>query len=413
MGRQCGTTWLLGTCGGVTGYADVGFDGEVHGYARMRSTLSRKDWKLKAAFAGSRRAAGQFGIASGYAGRIWSALPAGMRRIADGGAFNTLVGEIRGMVDEGDGCVFDWERLHGVNLGEYSQYAIRGLGLGVFEGSVQAHSSGLGLGGLQVDGLEGVFEMLGTSRASSEKHVMASRIIDGHRLCMGLPFAPLPWKSEVKSEQRKVKSGDLEAWGLGLPKSRDRQLRAVDGAAAPFDRLRAGSGRALPLQQRRFRVWVHAVEVVEMVWDDVAGEWRMPAGVKGRSVGYVTPWRSIDLGHGKDGLDGLPLELGSLGKDLGLDGECPWVVFAGVEVSEKRGRHWVRLPYCCGLWVASVENCDLREESVEEEVRWKRALRECDRGPVRARGCGNRSKILQCFVVFQGRAEVAVIARSP
>ena len=44
-------------------------------------------------------------------------------------------------------------------------------------------------------------------------------------------------------------------------------------------------------------------------------------------------------------------------------GEGTYVVFAAVEVAVKRGRHWVRLPWCCKMEVLLIENGELKIEN--------------------------------------------------
>jgi hypothetical protein len=35
-----------------------------------------------------------------------------------------------------------------------------------------------------------------------------------------------------------------------------------------------------------------------------------------------------------------------------------WIVFTAIEIAEKRGRHWVRLPWCCKLRVSDVREVE-------------------------------------------------------
>ena len=58
--------------------------------------------------------------------------------------------------------------------------------------------------------------------------------------------------------------------------------------------------------------------------------------------------RSLQL----DGIEGVGLSLVSHG------GTGVFVVIAGIEVAEKRGRHWVRLPWCCKARVVDVVEQD-------------------------------------------------------
>jgi hypothetical protein len=98
MGRQGGLARFLGTCGWVNGYADDG-----RAIWRAKSDLNKKKWLKMPSMEGQRRAAHVFSAASMVAGRLWSRLPMEMRRLADGGGFNRLVGQLRVMMEEAGG----------------------------------------------------------------------------------------------------------------------------------------------------------------------------------------------------------------------------------------------------------------------------------------------------------------------
>jgi hypothetical protein len=97
MGRQGGMARFLGTCCDINGYAD---DGKA--IWRAKSELNKRKWLKMPSMEGQRRAAHVFGAASMLAGRLWSRLPEEMRRLADGGGFNRLVGTLVGLMEAGE-----------------------------------------------------------------------------------------------------------------------------------------------------------------------------------------------------------------------------------------------------------------------------------------------------------------------
>jgi hypothetical protein len=105
--------------------------------------------------------------------------------------------------------------------------------------------------------------------------------------------------------------------------------------------------------------------VVDRVHRRVGRGWAIPE--------YCTAWGDLDAGVGPvmDLMD-LQEKLSSLADDRDV------LVFAGVEVSEKRVRHWVRLPWACGLsLVVAGQVADLREQvavvAMRERCRGKRS----------------------------------------
>jgi hypothetical protein len=173
MGRQGGLARFLGSWGDINGYAD---DGKA--IWRGKSDLNKKKWLKMPSMEGQRRAAHVFSAASTVAGLIWSRLPVEMRRLADGGGFNRLVGQLRVLMEEGEGQGnFEGQGLPGAAcsslLGGKGQEARGKAGSGHWGGGREVEL-------VDVDGLRG----LDLSVDSSGPH----RI--------------------VKSEQGKVKSGD-------------------------------------------------------------------------------------------------------------------------------------------------------------------------------------------------------------
>jgi hypothetical protein len=108
--------------------------------------------------------------------------------------------------------------------------------------------------------------------------------------------------------------------------------------------------------QRRYRVWVNAVKVAETLWNEAQKKFYLDTSSGVGGVGYVTDWEqdfpsSVDLRN-------------PIAREMDWDGE--YVVYCALEVSEKRGRHWVRLPYCCKFRVVDVVAVEDGELVVEE-----------------------------------------------
>jgi hypothetical protein len=99
---------------------------------------------------------------------------------------------------------------------------------------------------------------------------------------------------------------------------------------------------------RRVRVWVHAVRVVETEWNKGNEMWVLEEGQKTDSNGFVSEWLTLR--------DALATEYLVAGREWKGDWmrEGEYVVFTAIEVAEKQGRHWVRLPWCCKFGVSEV-----------------------------------------------------------
>jgi hypothetical protein len=108
---------------------------------------------------------------------------------------------------------------------------------------------------------------------------------------------------------------------------------------------------------RRIRVWVHACEVVRTEWDAQLGRYFVERYARAWNEGVVSDWLVLD---GHDVAPAYNLELAPLVLEGPSDvGTGVYVVFTAIEVSEKQGRHWVRLPFVCKMRVA--ESVDAEE----------------------------------------------------
>src|SRR3989338_8938490 len=83
--------------------------------ARLKPEISKEKWKNSDSFRDQRLCATVFGAAAVIAGRIWSGLPAGMRRLGDASAYGRFVGAVRSLT-EADGQLWDAELLARLDL---------------------------------------------------------------------------------------------------------------------------------------------------------------------------------------------------------------------------------------------------------------------------------------------------------
>jgi hypothetical protein len=194
----------------------------------------------------------------------------------------------------------------------------------------------------------------------------------------GLHFpAPVPryFRHYVVEKSEAVEAPDKPGHGrdLRLPKKvpfsrligtqRDTVEASRDAEGGPRPIRQAQGG----LVQRRVRTLVQAVEIVTPVWDRVNERFGAPYQRIAHS-GFVTPWTVGVAGSWEEeyAVDCSSLELKMPYEDLkGHGGSGVYVVFTAVEVAEKRGRHWVRLPWCSKLRIQEVAFV-MDEEAAEE-----------------------------------------------
>jgi hypothetical protein len=375
VGRQKGNAVFLGTCAGITGFADEG-----KGFWRRRTSLTGEQWRSSPWMAPCREAAVLFGAASTTAGCLWRMLPDGMKRLADAGGYNRLVAACRMLVEEDLGARD--ERLGasgwGLELGDVE--GLRGLDLaiesmgphGVKREKVKVKSGEQAFcefGSFSLTGLDALFSQMDAALGDSvgkkagkfavARRVSPRQVLDEAKVLAGMGTMD-GWRG-VKSEQLEVKSGEESAVS--------REPIAVG-------------------PQRRVRVWVHAVRLLPLVWVEEMACFVPGDDVQPYSNGFVTDWIMGDAASGwKDcfrelrpsdsisysirGFDWHKAETPTC-RDMVEEGV--YVVFTAIEVSEKRGRHcsasaskgvrdglrtssprhWVRLPWCCKMRVQDV-----------------------------------------------------------
>jgi hypothetical protein len=310
---------FLGTSAGITGVMDDG-----KGYWRRRSKLDKKRWYAMESMVEQHGHAKLFGAASSVAGWMWRYLPEGMRRLADGGAFNRLVGMCRVLMEgdhlaPGSGAqIGDVEGLRGLDLSADSSGPHR-----VISEKVKAKSGepdDFEIGSYRLTGLDALFrqmdEAIGDSLGrKSGKYAVARKVVTDR---------------VVDEKEVLARMGSMEGW-----------RKEVQGPRA--------KGQAVQ-PVRRVRVWVHAVEIPPVEWVESSETYEVASAARAFSSGYVTDWL---VGNAEEGWKEAYAIVGGDWRTKWM-GDGAYAVFTAIEVAEKRGRHWVRLPWCCKMRVQDV-----------------------------------------------------------
>jgi hypothetical protein len=352
MGKQRTKAIFLGTCANLNGYVD---DGKP--FARL---VDRRDRRKAGALAASKL----FGRVSADAAVTWRAMPSQMRRLGGESAYNEWVSACLGLAREGS-FHWDWSALAGLRFG---------VGNEMNEGEAaidsEAFSSSLAKGKLNLSGeLLSLRQVLAPYRngVDARWRLAAMPRRDGH-YDLGMQFAP-----HRGPAQRYEGSAKDKAWNAQFAKG------LYQGIEPEFvDHFGASSADASPLLVENFR------SVVSRGESKVQGAIRarfwlhLITPSDGKGCGVCSDWCDLDA------VDGLALDICSLRDwQRGLGADTTVLAFLGVEVSEKRGRHWVRLPFACGLRVLG-------------EVVFARGdgrVRAADRGRVRGLGFGRFGRV--------------------
>jgi hypothetical protein len=362
MGRQGGIARFLGSSRTFVGYVD---DGKV--LWRKHNGMNRKKWSTLPCFEGQRVAANYFGAASAVAGDLWGKLPVEMRRLSDGGAFNRLVGRCRDLVEE-DGQVWNLVELAGLDLSADSSGPL------AVTGSIEA---GWRLGGVR-ELMQGIDVAVGPGAGRrSEKYVVASRHADDSITRETVDWGPLGdcrgWRAKYKDLGPRKKpvyeeiTVDLSTKRRQKFKSYFVPVRQVVPPGLGY----TGWGGA----ERRVRVWICASEIGETERHRVSGKFQLKLPSMRRTRALVTDWfvggRFEDVEAGVPGWAADYLVDGNIElPPYHADGTGIFVIFTAVEVAEKRGRHWVRLPWCSRMQIHSVvDNWDRVELAADYSAR--------------------------------------------
>ncbi|MEY3442705.1 MAG: hypothetical protein RLZZ519_986, partial [Bacteroidota bacterium] len=332
MGRQGGLARFTGSVGNLNCYFDAGME-----IVRLKSGLDKKKWLRLPSMRRQRDAATIFGAASVIASQLWKPLPAGMRRLADGAAYGRLVGRCRSLVaqdprlDRPDLQLWDAERLRGLDL------------------SVDS----LGPHRVVISPEDGSLRLVGMDLLQAE---------------LDLAFG------DTTQEKPRVCQVAHPFWQDGL--CHEEEPRAAE--TEEFFRVRR-SERAREHSENvyRSRVWIYATEVAETEWSDRDRKFRLAEDQRGFVNGFVSDWKQ-NLQDSQDqpgvvncAVDGqFASSYLIAGRDWRTDwmGEGTYVVFAGIEVAVKRGRHWVRLPWCCKMEVLDVQYVEANGELFRPEI---------------------------------------------
>jgi hypothetical protein len=387
MGRQGSGCNFVGSCLGINGYID---DGKP--IWRKRSSLDKAGWLKHPNMGAQRAAAGYFGAANTIARFLWMGLPLAMRRIGDAGAYNRIVGTCRVLLDD-EGQLSDLDGLRNLDLNEESSGSLRVASLGVdslgvdssqlipilgnsLGGSVSGSVSEEGLRERLREGLEKIripysCRLVGLDRLFDELDLAESAtggakpghfVVAHKHLLDGVARTPFNWFPD---------DGSCDGWGKQNSRnsrnSQDFQDGLGDGLA---DGACAGHTKArhdVPLRrpERRVRVWVWASSVVETAWDAKRKSFGLKAGSPRDFTGFVSDWLVF---KGQDVAPSYVVQGGELEFPALCEG-LDYVVFTAVEVSEKRGKHWVRLPWVSRMRVSdSIASSELEMSNEKLEM---------------------------------------------
>jgi hypothetical protein len=313
--------------------------------------MNRKKWLARREMWRQHDSSRLFGAASVVAGNLWAGMPAGLRRLADGCGYGRLVGRCVSLM-EGDGQLWNADLLKGLELNENAL-------------APSVRFRGSGDLGFRLEGLAQLNRELDLALGDGAGTVPATFLMAHGLGPFGLGMKGLKLTAEEARVKTAFRKSGARDQGLGARNSASEEeesfgwpIRWRSGQAPGSEGLAADASKPLKRPvQRRFRVWVNAVKVAETIWNGAQKKFHLDASHGVDGVGYVTEWEqnfpdSLDLRN--------PFE----GEKMAFDGE--YVVYCALEVSEKRGRHWVRLPYCCRFRlvdVVFVENGELVVEN--------------------------------------------------
>jgi hypothetical protein len=341
MGRQHTKAVLIGTCASLNGYID---DGKP--LVRM---VDRKDRRSEGAMAAS----DVLGQASKVAAKFWRCMPKRMRKLGGEGAYNQFVSVCQDLAAEG-GYYYDWERLRlSLNAGVQRN---DGLNLEMLR------NGRLDLSAALAAVQESVLPFVGGNEGAWRLGAMPRR--NGH-FDLGLQIQYKRWQC-TKYE--------------GSAKDREWNAKHAAGAyRGPipefFDHFETGrfptelddfrrpelKGNTTPRGALRARFWLRMTPIGD-------------AGV----TGFCSDWASLDAA------DSLNVDVTHIGPYLDrYPPDTEWVMFFGVEVAEKRGRHWVRLPFACGLEVMTAHTSAPDEAGDSQDRERKRGPRRTTPRPYR------------------------------
>jgi hypothetical protein len=366
MGRQGSGCHFVGSCVGVNGYID---DGKA--LWRKRSSLDKATWQKHPHMRAQRLASQYFSGASTVSKFLWVSLPAAMRRLADGGAYNRIVGTCMSASAEGgiegerpgsetaailspDWFDPQWLRNLDLNDGAGGPHRVvvgdlRVVGRATYKTPQHPRHPGENKQSVatmeklvvacdySISGLDQLMNELdlATGIPSDEK---GGHFVTSHRMILdGVVRTHENWFPD---------DGSCDGWGAAW-KARQSQELASLGGENPSEKVVLG-GRKRP--ERRVRLWFHLATCVETEWNRKDQRYQARSGAHRDHDGFVTDWLVL---KGNDVAPSYVVQGAKLELSLPEPG-CPseYVVFTAIEVAEKRGKHWVRLPWVCKMRVS-------------------------------------------------------------
>jgi hypothetical protein len=317
MGRQHTKAILVGTCANLNGYID---DGKP--LVRMVDLRDRRS-------AGALVASDVLGRASKVAAGFWRCMPKRMRKLGGEGAYNQFVGVCQELAAEG-GYYWDFSALNGL---EFSASGNSSAGVSV---SLEELRGGrVDLSGALAAVRDSVLPFLGGNEGAWRLGKMPVR--DGH-FDLGCQIQYKRWEcARYEGSARDRDLNALHAAGVfrgAVPEFYDHFETGRFPAELDDFRRPELRGVAAPRGAVRARFWLRMTPVGDAGVTGFCSDWGLLDSVGSRDESRLY----VDVSHVGPYLDRYPVDM-------------EWVVFFGVEVAEKRGRHWVRLPFACGLRV--------------------------------------------------------------
>jgi hypothetical protein len=327
MGRQRSKAIYIGTCANLNGYIDDG-----RPIARL---VDRKDRRQK----GAKSASKLFGKVSKAAAKTWLKLPQPMRRLGGEGTYNQWISTCLDLANEGS-YHWDWSQLENIQFGVSPdeeptlkaptlQQARAALKAGTFNLSALTQHTHTTLAGYR-EGRDANWRLAAMPRRA------------GH-YDLGNQFNPYRGPAYYYEGSEKDKAWNAKN-AKGIYKGYDPEYTDhFPSVTAPIPmkdgcpifprrwenfRNTKKKGKPLPQGEIRVRYWLHLL----------TPDRRSPQPI-------CTPWTSLDAKKAPS------LDLNTLKETIKNDWDdtSEALIFIAQEVSEKRLRHWVRLPFACAL----------------------------------------------------------------
>jgi hypothetical protein len=317
MGRQHTKAILIGTCANLNGYID---DGKP--LVRM---VDRRDRRQE----GAKEASNILGRASKAAASLWRCMPPKMRKLGGQGAFNSFVGTCQELAAEG-AYYWNWTKIDGLQMGGPQPISLNpdALQIGLENGLLDLTQA---LKATQ----DHILPFL--NRGQAQWRLGAMPIRDGH-YDLGLQIAHRRWQCSryEGNPHDRAWNAQYAAGTFSGPKPEFFDHFGSEKFPSELDDFQRPELRDKPNQRGaiRTRFWMRMKPMNDQ-------------GV----TGFCTNWVDLDTAQQ------LQVSVAHIHEYTHKYPDATeWITFFGVEVAEKRARHWVRLPFACALSINSFKS---------------------------------------------------------